>query len=494
MKNVIIVGAGIAGLTAGVYARQSGFNTTIYEAHSIPGGASTSWRRKGYLFEGGMHWLTGSSDKKSLNKLWHETGALNDSTPIFIRDPFLIYEYGGKSVCLYRNIEKLETHLLELSPEDSDEIKRLCIDLKKLSKLDMPVSDIKGVKLNNKSSFKPSALFSMLPGMLRMPFYASQTAAEYAMRYKSPILQKLFMNIVGDENSATAVVFTLATLTSGDGGYPYGGSLAMANRIAAKFLDLGGSIQYNAPVDKIKVTNGNAAGIVAGGREIPADAVIVTQDTLKAVDTLFDNPIREPWTEKMKKETKPILNTFICLGIKADLSNIPESICWELDSPISCAGQKIQSISINNYSSYKDYAPEGCTALTSIILGDSYDWWKSKKQNGLYKEEKEKLAKAFIDAVIKKYPQLDGKVEVWDVATPLTYERYLHSYKGSWMSIIDKGSKMETYPAKPESINNLYFAGQRLKPPGGLPIAVETGRAAVQYLCKDTDTVFQCNI
>ena len=45
MKKIIIVGAGLAGLTAGIYARQSGFDVTIYESHSIPGGASTSWRR-----------------------------------------------------------------------------------------------------------------------------------------------------------------------------------------------------------------------------------------------------------------------------------------------------------------------------------------------------------------------------------------------------------------------------------------------------------------
>ena len=69
MKKIIIVGAGLAGLTAGIYARQSGFDVTIYESHNIPGGASTSWRRKGYYFEGGLHWLTGSSPKTQLYKL-----------------------------------------------------------------------------------------------------------------------------------------------------------------------------------------------------------------------------------------------------------------------------------------------------------------------------------------------------------------------------------------------------------------------------------------
>ena len=41
MKQVSIIGAGLAGLSAGIYARQSGFDVTIYESHTIPGGAST---------------------------------------------------------------------------------------------------------------------------------------------------------------------------------------------------------------------------------------------------------------------------------------------------------------------------------------------------------------------------------------------------------------------------------------------------------------------
>ena len=105
MKKIVIVGAGISGLAAGIYALQSGFDATIYESHTIPGGASTSWRRKGYLFEGGMHWLTGSSPKAPLNRLWREVGALNDQVPIYNRDPFLTFAYHGQTGYLYRDVE-----------------------------------------------------------------------------------------------------------------------------------------------------------------------------------------------------------------------------------------------------------------------------------------------------------------------------------------------------------------------------------------------------
>ncbi|MDF2685196.1 MAG: amine oxidase [Clostridia bacterium] len=494
MKNIIIVGAGIAGLTAGIYALQSGFDVTIYESHTIPGGASTSWRRKGYLFEGGMHWLTGSSPKTSLNKLWREVGALDDSVNIYNRDPFFTFEYKGQKAHLYRDIDKLRQHFTEISPEDEKEINRLCSDIKKFTKVNMPISDIKNLKVKKKASMPLSMLFGMLPALPRMAFYAKQTSKEFSERFKSPLLRLLLENIVGSDNNATGMTFTVATLASGDGGYPEGGSLAMANRMAKYFIKLGGKIQYGKAVSKVSVENGAACGIIVNGEHIPADAVIVTQDTLTAIDKLFDNPIREPWAQKMRESIIPMLNTFICVGVEAELSDVPESITFVTDEPLVCGGVPEAVIGINNYAGYKGYAPEGCTAITSAIMGDSYDYWKACKENGTYEAEKQKLAEAFITILAKKYPQTAGKIAVWDVATPLTYERYLSSYKGSWMSMMGKGNQMESYPTKPEGIKNVYFAGQRIMPPGGLPVAAETGRKAVQYLCRDTDTVFQGNI
>ena len=179
------------------------------------------------------------------------------------------------------------------------------------------------------------------------------------------------------------------------------------------------------------------------------------------------------------------------LGVRADLSDVPESVGFPVDEPVFCGGQRHDALAINNYAAYEGYAPEGCTALTLFMNGDTYDWWAARRADGTYAEEKWKLAEAVIAAVSKKYPQVEGKVEVWDVATPLTYERYLRSYKGSWMSNMLPGEKQTSYPAKPEGIADVYFAGQRLVAPGGLPTAVDTARTAGQHLCRDTGTVFQ---
>ena len=73
----------------------------------IGGGMCTSWRRKGYLFEGAIQWLTGSSPKAQVHQLWKETGALNDNVKIYLHDIFRSIEREGKTLCLYRSINDI---------------------------------------------------------------------------------------------------------------------------------------------------------------------------------------------------------------------------------------------------------------------------------------------------------------------------------------------------------------------------------------------------
>jgi phytoene dehydrogenase-like protein len=139
---------------------------------------------------------------------------------------------------------------------------------------------------------------------------------------------------------------------------------------------------------------------------------------------------------------------------------------------------------------YKNHAPEGCTTLTCLLIGDSYNYWKKAKEDGSYKDKKQELANEFIARLSELIPEIKDNVEVTDVATPLTYERYCKSYEGSWLSVWEPGGKSINYPIKCASVNGLYFASQRSMMPGGLPIAVCAGRTAAQLLCKDTNTWF----
>jgi len=492
MKKVIIVGGGIAGLSAGIYAARSGFDVTILEQHSIPGGFCTSWKRGGYLFEGGLHWLSGSDEKQPFNKIWRDLGAIDDNTKIFTRDPFLIYDHNGEQACLYRDVEKFRAHLCGISPEDKKEIAKFCNDLKKFSKIIMPLSDVKGVKVKEKSKVKLSSFFSMLPAFAKFSKYMKMSVPEYAERFKSPIIRGFIGNMMEENYPALFLFMSFGVFLSGDGGYLEGGSLKMAQNIANRFKELGGKIQFNTKVEQVIVEDGKTVGVLVNGEKISADTVIVTTDTTVAIDTLLAKPLNESWTDKMRAlKPKSMVNTFICLGVEADLSDIPECVTFALDKPFTFAGNQHKTLGYEHYAPYDGYAPKGCTPITVILMGDTYDFWKAHKENGTYEDEKKKVADTIIGILSEKIPQIKDKVAVVDVSTPLTYERYTGSYHGGWMTKIGKGEKMKSYPMKSESIKGLYFAGHRISPPGGLPPAAITGRLAVQHLCKDTDTVFQ---
>ncbi|MCL2081823.1 MAG: NAD(P)/FAD-dependent oxidoreductase [Oscillospiraceae bacterium] len=488
-KKVIIIGGGIAGLSAGIYTQKCGFSATVLESHSIPGGNCTSWKRGGYLFEGGMHWLSGSNPKEAINKAWYHVGALNDGVKIRTDEPFMVYGHNGTAIRCYRDVDQTEKHWLSLSPADAKEIKALCAKVRKLQNLSIPVTDIRGVKVTKKARSPLSTLFSLLPAMRVISACTKTSREQYASRFSHEGLREMIRAYTTGNSGILQLVFTMGVLTRGDGGFPEGGSLPFAQRMADTLTGSGGELLLNTRADKVVVKNGKAVGVVVGDKTLPADAVIVAADTMQ-IDHLFDVQFKADWLDEMRSVSEPTMCTLVSLGIDADLRKYPHSYYFKPQTPITIGSKTYECLSFSNYAADPVYSPKGKTAMTAILTGDTYDFWKKAKADGRYKEEKQIIADKIIAALAAKMPETAGRIEVVDVATPLTYERYCNNWKGSWMTEMLPNMKMKTYPAVIKGLDGVYFAGQRMQPPGGLPVALISGRAAVQYLCRDTGTVF----
>lgn len=488
--QVIVVGAGISGMAAGIYAQRAGFKVTILEQHSIAGGLSTAWKRKGYLFEGGMHWLGGSSAALPLHAIWKETGALQENNPIFIKDPFYTLINGERTLRLYRDAQRLAAELKAYAPEDRKAIEALRRDMQRFRSVHLVVDDIPFLKAKRPCHPSFRELTAMLPALLRLPSLTKRSCIDYINSFQNKDIRHLLSSVVGLRYNALSLVYTLASFASGDCGYPEGGSLRMTQNMADTFTKLGGKIVFKTAVERVVCEKGKATGVLAGGRFIPADAVIVTQDALKAVDTLFVPPLNEKWTQKMRSRIITEQTMFIGLGVKADLKNLPRGIIFPLEQPFSAGGLEFNELRINNYARYPEHAPDGCTAVTCLLIGPSYSYWKAAKADGSYRQKKQAIIERFIAQLTDFIPTIKDAVEVSDMATPLTYERYCGSAEGSWMSVWEAGGKAFEFPAKCKSIDRLYFAGQRMMMPGGLPIAVYSGRKTAQYLCRDWGVPF----
>jgi len=125
-------------------------------------------------------------------------------------------------------------------------------------------------------------------------------------------------------------------------------------------------------------------------------------------------------------------------------------------------------------------ATVGKSVITSIIKTD-YDYWDNIHQNTqLYKLEKEKIGKAFMEEIEKRFPKTRGKIEIVDVATPLTYSRYTGTWKGSylgWWGTLGK-TQLSTIP----ELNGFYMAGQWSQSSGGVPTAMTSGRDIINSM------------
>ena len=75
-SSILIIGAGIAGLSTGCYGQMNGFDTQVFELHDLPGGLCTAWVRKGYVMDGAIQYLFGSGDGQPYHRMWQELGAV----------------------------------------------------------------------------------------------------------------------------------------------------------------------------------------------------------------------------------------------------------------------------------------------------------------------------------------------------------------------------------------------------------------------------------
>ena len=168
------------------------------------------------------------------------------------------------------------------------------------------------------------------------------------------------------------------------------------------------------------------------------------------------------------------------------LSPCSAAVIYPLDEPVTIAGQECRHIPVEIYNFDPTLAPPGKTVV-KVMLTSDYAYWKNLKQDpGRYKAGKEKIADQVIALLDQRYPGLAGQVEMRDVATPITWERYTGNWRGSFEGwLITKKTLPPFHMSKtPPGLKDFYMAGQWVEPGGGVPTAAMSGRNVIQILCK----------
>lgn len=115
---------------------------------------------------------------------------------------------------------------------------------------------------------------------------------------------------------------------------------------------------------------------------------------------------------------------------------------------------------------------------------EDFDFWKSLSKED-YQAEKDRLVTEITGRIEQVFPQFEGQIEFLDAWTPLTYVRYCNAYHGSYMSFtVTPQAKSIKMKGSLKGVKHLQVAGQWTYSPGGLPVAVTSGKFAIQRILK----------
>jgi hypothetical protein len=158
--------------------------------------------------------------------------------------------------------------------------------------------------------------------------------------------------------------------------------------------------------------------------------VLSTADGRFSESLLLGKPMdrtRQPFKPEQISDQPVQVN----IGSALDFSSTKGPLTIVLDAAFEAAGTKHDSITLHNKFYDQTAAPVGKSAIT-VFLDSSYDWWKGLADTpDRYREEKERCAKAVIDVIENQFPGFKESIEIVDVATPLTRERYTGNYMGA---------------------------------------------------------------
>jgi phytoene dehydrogenase-like protein len=487
-KDIIIIGAGISGLSTGCYAQMNGYKTSIYEMNKIPGGLCTAWQRKGFTFDISMHMLTGSVSGP-IHRMWEELGVAGNFK-FYFHNHISLIEGMGRKLNFSTNRKKLEDEMLVISPEDAELIKEF-------------IRIIFGPDMMKAASLKPAELKNLFDKLKVIPFilpllrvfsrYNKVTVQQFAARFKDPFLReavRFFIDAPGWPMPQFPMGVMAGFVKSGvtEAGTPLGGSQQVAFHIANLYKQLGGETHYDSHVTDLIIENDRVVGIkLKDNSEHRADSVIWAGDGHTLIFDILGGKYMNERIRNMYENwlpVKPIVHVMI--GVNRDLSDEPHRIIFETEEPITVAGREHRWLTVIHHCFDKSMAPAG-KSVVEVWFDTEYSFWDElASDRKKYNAEKQRIAEYTIRQLEKRWPGFSSQVEVTDVPTPATYMRYTGNWKGSpdgWYLTPDNMNDMEPLRTLP-GLEGLHMVGQWTTTFSGTVIAAMSGRQVIQLMCK----------
>ena len=495
MDDVIIVGSGLGGLVSGALLAKRGRSVCVMEQHDVPGGCATTFRRRHYTFEVGLHALDGLDEDDLKLRVFDELQVL-EHVPFIHLPPaeFFRFEHPDLSLMVPGRIELARQVLAEVFPHEARNLRRF---FRTMTVIRRTLNE-----LFAQARWKVLAQVPLLPLLYPTLFrHWNVTIGDYLDATFDDEMLKLVLvsNLLyyhDDPRKLSLYWYCLSqgSFLSGGTHYVRGGSQVLSDYFAHVIRSHGGQVLVRHDVEEILVKDGRATGVryrqkgrgraaeVRHARTVIANAAppVVAQDLVKG-----------PEGEALRRHFDRYERSCSFLSLYLGLRRRPRDLGNRAFSTVM-PGVGVNRIDdmVREYRSegfaqkgfeFVDYSQidhglttdERCIGVASMV--DYVDNWRGLSRAD-YCARKDQFAQHVIQSLDRRLPGLAESVELYEVGTPMTIERYTRNPGGAIYGYRQDPRQTAFFrPGHTCGVADLYFASAWVNPGGGFTGAMLSG-------------------
>ena len=479
--DAIVIGSGMGGLTTAALLSELGWKVCVLEQHYTAGGFTHSYERAGYEWDVGVHYIGEVGAETRTRKMFDFlSGGQLKWAPM--DDEYDRFYVGDKVFTAVAGKEDFRNNLIRQFPKETHAINRY-----------LELLDRSGDAL---SAFGMSRGMNWWMRLAMKPWFAWKLRGAFGKGTWEVLSeltddQDLIATLCGQwgdmglppKRSPFIAHAMIARHYLYGGYYPVGGSWRIAATIIPKIQAAGGEVFTYARVKQILVENGRVSGVeMKDGYRIECDCVISSA----GVDNTFNHLLPDDvatisgYRQQLAKVTPSIahLGVYIGLNETAETLGLPKTNFWiypgnDYDKAVNEFMSDPDApfpIVYISFPSAKDPDYENRhpgTATIEIVAPAPYErfeQWREKtwgKRGEDYEALKEALGLRLMEYVYDRLPQLRGKVDYYEVSTPLSTNWFGGYQRGELYGLEHSRERLKQDWLRPKTrIPGLWLTGQ----------------------------------
>ncbi len=479
----IVIGSGMGSLTTAAILAKEGQKVLVLEKHYTAGGFTHIFKRKGFEWDVGIHYIGEVQRPNSVVKKLFDyvsDGALKWADMGEVYDKIVI---GDRAYEFVKGTQNFKTKMKSYFPEESEAIDEY---------VDLVFAAVRTIRPFFASKAIPKWVATFVGNKMRKPFYQFSDKTTYDVLKSITDNEELIKVLCGQygdyglppKQSSFVMHATVARHYFSGGSFPVGGSSEIVKTIDPVIEKSGGTILINAPVEEILIEKNKATGVkLQDGKVFTAKNIISGAGVMNTYGKLLPEAYSKKiqLKEQLKNVHRSVAHACLYIGLDGSPQDLelPKTNYWiypeDLDHD-GCVNRYLEDLNSDfpvvyiSFPSAKDpdwnnrYPGKSTIDIITLVPYEIFDDWKGTrwmKRGEDYDTLKEGIAQRLLDVLYKHIPQTKGKVEHYELSSPLTTQHFVNYDKGEIYGLDHTPKRFRQDFLQPRTpVKNLYLTGQ----------------------------------